>query len=74
MDLTIKSEENLAFMIESIKEKMQVINAGMIKPESYDMSSYEDIHEIYVMVSKKESLSVGEMQALLAELGKMRAS
>lgn len=74
MDLTIKSEENLAFMVESIKEKMQVINAGMIKPESFNLSSYDDIHEIYVMLNKKQSLSVAEMQAILAELGKMRAS
>ncbi|KMM38707.1 DUF1128 domain-containing protein [Guptibacillus hwajinpoensis] len=74
MDLSIKSEENLAFMVEGIKEKMQVINAGMIQPESFDLSSYEDIHEIYVMVNKKSSLSVAEMQALLAELGKMRVS
>ncbi|MBF0708417.1 MULTISPECIES: DUF1128 domain-containing protein [Bacillales] len=74
MDLSIKSEENLAFMVESIKEKMQVINSGMIKPESFDLSSYEDIHEIYVMLNKKQSLSVAEMQAILAELGKLRAS
>ena len=74
MDLSIKSQENLAFMVESIKEKMQVINSGMIKPESYDLSSYEEIHEIYVMLNKKQSLSVAEMQAILAELGKLRAS
>ncbi|MDO6655607.1 MAG: DUF1128 domain-containing protein [Anaerobacillus sp.] len=74
MDLSIKSEENLAFMVESIKEKMQVINSGMIKPEAFDLSSYEDIHEIYVMLNKKQSLSVAEMQAILAELGKLRAS
>ncbi|MGB7999989.1 MAG: DUF1128 domain-containing protein [Anaerobacillus sp.] len=74
MDLTIKSEENLAFMVESIKEKMQVINSGMIKPEAFDLSSYEDIHEIYVMLNKKQSLSVAEMQAILAELGKLRSS
>ncbi|WP_165995364.1 DUF1128 domain-containing protein [Bacillus sp. Cs-700] len=74
MDLTNKSEENLAYMVESIKEKMQVINSGMIKPESFDLSSYDDIYEIYVMLNKKESLSVAEMQAILAELGKLRAS
>ncbi|MYL63758.1 DUF1128 family protein [Bacillus hwajinpoensis] len=74
MDLTIKSEENLAYMVESIKEKMQVINSGMIKPESFDLSSYDDIYEIYVMLNKKQSLSVAEMQAILAELGKLRAS
>jgi len=74
MDLTIKSEENLAYMVESIKEKMQVINSGMIKPESFELSSYDDIYEIYVMLNKKQSLSVAEMQAILAELGKLRAS
>ncbi|MCA0990198.1 DUF1128 domain-containing protein [Pseudalkalibacillus hwajinpoensis] len=74
MDLTIKSEENLTYMVESIKEKMQVINSGMIKPESFDLSSYDDIYEIYVMLNKKQSLSVAEMQAILAELGKLRAS
>ncbi len=74
MDLTNKSEENLAYMVESIKEKMQVINSGMIKPESFDLSSYDDIYEIYVMLNKKQSLSVAEMQAILAELGKLRAS
>ncbi|WP_270181841.1 DUF1128 domain-containing protein [Alkalihalobacillus sp. CinArs1] len=74
MDLSNKTEENLAFMVEGIKEKLQVINAAMIKPESFDLSRYEDIHEIYTMVNKKDSLTPGEMQALLAELGKLRTT
>lgn len=74
MDLSNKTEENLTFMVEGIKEKLQVINAAMIKPESFDLSTYDDIHEIYVMVNKKDSLTPGEMQALLAELGKLRSA
>ncbi|MCA0988044.1 DUF1128 domain-containing protein [Guptibacillus algicola] len=74
MDLSNKTEENLTFMVEGIKEKLQVINSSMIKPESFDLSTYEDIHEIYTMVNKKDSLTPGEMQALLAELGKLRTA
>ncbi|TLS37336.1 DUF1128 domain-containing protein [Pseudalkalibacillus caeni] len=74
MDLSTKSQEGLTYMIEEIKTKMQVINAQMIDPEAYDLSAYDDIHEIYQMVTRKQNLSVGEMQAILSELGQLRKS
>ncbi|MBS4213609.1 DUF1128 domain-containing protein [Neobacillus rhizophilus] len=72
MDLSLKSLENVEYMIEQIKEKLKVLNLGAIKPSHFDEEMYEELKEIYEMVMKKNSFSPNEMQALVEELGNLR--
>ena len=72
MDLSVKTVENVEYMIEAIKEKLKVLNLGAIKPSHFDEEMYEELKEIYEMVMKKNSFSPNEMQALVEELGNLR--
>lgn len=72
MNLSVKSTENVEYMIEQIKEKLKVLNFGAIKPSHFDEEMYEELKEIYEHVMKKDSFSPNEMQALAEELGSLR--
>ena len=72
MNLTVKSTENVEYMIEEIKNKLKVLNLGAIKPSHFDEEMYEELKEIYDLVMKKNSFSPNEMQALAEELGNLR--
>ncbi|MGG3736777.1 DUF1128 domain-containing protein [Aeribacillus pallidus] len=72
MDLSVKSVENVEYMIEKIKEKLKVVNMGAIKPEHFDENMYEELRDIYEMVMKRSSFSPSEMQAIAEELGSLR--
>ncbi|KAF0820614.1 MULTISPECIES: DUF1128 domain-containing protein [unclassified Cytobacillus] len=71
-NLSVKSAENVEFMIEAIKEKLKVLNLGAIKPSHFDEEMYEELKDIYDLVMKKDSFSPNEMQALVEELGNLR--
>lgn len=72
MNLTKPSQENVAFMIEQIKEKLRMVNVDAMRAESFDDSTYEDLHYLYTMVMKRNTFSPSEMQAIAAELGSLR--
>ncbi|MBO0960676.1 DUF1128 domain-containing protein [Neobacillus sp. MM2021_6] len=72
MNLSVRSVENVEYMIEQIKDKLRVLNLGAIKPSHFDEEMYEELKEIYDMVMKKNSFSPNEMQALVEELGNLR--
>jgi uncharacterized protein YfkK (UPF0435 family) len=72
MDLSVKSVDNIEFMIEKIKEKLNVLNMGAIKPSHFDEEMYEELRDIYEMIIKKDSFSINEMQAIAEELGSLR--
>lgn len=72
MNLSEKSIENVEYMIDSIKEKLRVLNFGAIKSSHFDEEMYEELKEIYEMVMKKSSFSPNEMQAIAEELGNLR--
>jgi len=72
MNLTQPSQENVEYMIEQIKEKLRMVNVDAMRSESFDDSSYEDLHYLYTMVMKRDSFSPSEMQAIAAELGSLR--
>lgn len=71
-DISKKSPENIEHIISSIQEKLQMINAAAMRPESFTESSYEDLLEIYEMVMSKERFSPREMQAIVEELGNLK--
>jgi len=72
MDLKNKTPENIEYMVSKIKEKLKVINFDAIKPTHFNEELYEELHEIYEMVMKKNSFSPNEMQAIVEELGSLR--
>ncbi|ERN53167.1 DUF1128 domain-containing protein [Alkalihalophilus marmarensis] len=72
MDLSTTSRENIEYMIEEIKMKLQIVNAGALNAKSFDTDQYEDLRDIYEMIMSKQSFSVSELDAIVSELGKMR--
>ncbi|AIK38356.1 DUF1128 domain-containing protein [Bacillus pseudomycoides] len=69
MDLSVKSQENVEYMVEAIKEKLRMVNAGAMRAESFNQEMYEDLRDIYDHVMKRETFSISEMQAITEELG-----
>ncbi|MBM7650220.1 uncharacterized protein YfkK (UPF0435 family) [Bacillus ectoiniformans] len=72
MDLSVKSPENIEYMVEKITTKLRMANVGAIRPNHFSESSYEDLKEIYEMVERKTNFSPSEMQAIAEELGNLR--
>ncbi len=72
MNLRESSRENIEFMITNIKEKLQVVNGGAMRAESFDTDNYEDLVDIYEMIMNKKSFSVSEIDAIVSELGRLR--
>lgn len=72
VDLTIKSAENIQYMISQITTKLRMVNVDAIKSSQYNEDVYEDLHDIYEMVMKKNTFSPNEMQAIVEELGNLR--
>jgi len=69
VDLSVKSQENVEYMVEAIKEKLRMVNAGAMRAESFNQEMYEDLRDIYDHVMKRETFSISEMQAITEELG-----
>ncbi|MGG3889475.1 DUF1128 domain-containing protein [Metabacillus fastidiosus] len=72
MNLAEKSVENAEYMIEQIKERLNVINFDAIKPSHFDEEMYEELKDIYDHVMKRNTFSPNEMQAIVEELGNLR--
>ncbi len=70
--MTQKSKENVEFMIDEIKKKLRVVSGGAIKGSHFDEEQYDDIKDIYDMVNSKQQFSISEIEAIVAELGKLR--
>ncbi|MCD8510833.1 MAG: DUF1128 domain-containing protein [Bacillus sp. (in: Bacteria)] len=67
-----KTRENLTTMIEEIKTKLRIVNAGAMKAEHYSLDRFDDVEELHTMVMKKSNFSVSEMDAIVSELGSLR--
>ncbi len=66
------TKENLAIIIEGIKQKLNMANTAVMRPEDFDLDNYEDLLYLYNMVQKKPSFSINEMTAIVEELGSFR--
>ncbi|GGG32153.1 UPF0435 protein [Lysinibacillus alkalisoli] len=73
MDLSTPSKENVAYMIEQLKEKLRMVNVDAMNADSFTENNYEDLYDLYTMVMKRTNFSPNEMQAIVAELGSLRA-
>jgi uncharacterized protein YfkK (UPF0435 family) len=72
MDLTVENHENMAFMIENLKKKLQIVNSGIIQPEDYELNKYDDVKELYEMVMKMPSFSIRDMESIVDELAALK--
>lgn len=64
-----KVRKNVEYMVEAIKEKLRMVNAGAMRAASFNEEMYEDLRDIYDHVMKRETFSISEMQAITEELG-----
>ncbi len=72
MDLSKPSAENVKFMLETIKEKLRMVNVDAMRVDDFNATQYEDLVYLYEMVQKRDSFSPSEMQAIASELGNLR--
>jgi uncharacterized protein YfkK (UPF0435 family) len=71
VDLSVKTQENVEYMVEAIKEKLRMVNAGAMRASNFNEDMYEDLRDIYEHVMKRETFSISEMQAITEELGSL---
>ncbi|WP_047981300.1 DUF1128 domain-containing protein [Ornithinibacillus contaminans] len=72
MNLTNPTKENLAFILEDLANRLDVVNRTIMDVEDYDLSKYEDIKFMYDMVVQKGRLTALETQAFIQELRTVR--
>lgn len=73
MDLSQKTQANVEYMIEAIKEKLRMATGAAMQASAFSVDRYEDILEVYDIVMNKERLSISEVEALASELGQLRS-
>jgi len=59
-------------MVEEIVKKLQIINASAVKAENFDLDHYDELYDIYQLVTKQNRFSTSEMEAIISELGSIR--
>ncbi len=74
MNLSVKSHENMAYMLEQMQKQMQVVNTGVMRSEDFDVDQYEDLKDLYEFVMKKDHFSVSETEGIIQELSELRKS
>ena len=72
MNLSQPSAENVTYMIETIKEKLRMVNVDAMRAEDFNATQYEDLVYLFEMVKKRDTFSPSEMQAIASELGNLR--
>lgn len=72
MDLSMKTHENIEYMIEAIKSKLRMASGAAMTATAFHTDQYDDIHDVYDIVMSKERLSISEVEALAQELGRLR--
>ncbi|KOR82097.1 DUF1128 domain-containing protein [Paenibacillus solani] len=74
MDLNIKSQENVEYMIEQIKSKLRMATGAAMQASAFSVNQYDDIYDLYDMVMNKQNLSISEVEAVVSELGQLRGN
>jgi uncharacterized protein YfkK (UPF0435 family) len=73
MNLQTPSPENLAFLVNEIKNGLKVVNTAIFSPEDFSLDVYEDLLDLYEMIRKKEGrLTMMEIEGVLEELRELR--
>ncbi len=72
MSMEIPSKENMALILDELKKKLTMANTSVMNPDTFDLDVYEDLLDLYQMVTRKERISISEMEAIVSELGNLR--
>ncbi|MEK4254529.1 MULTISPECIES: DUF1128 domain-containing protein [unclassified Ureibacillus] len=72
MNLSTPSKDNVAYIVEKIKEKLKMVNSSALRSEDFTKANYEDLYDLYEMVMKRDSFSPSEIEAIVSELGSLR--
>lgn len=72
MDLSVKSTDNMHYMIDEIKRKLRMASGNVLRATDFDIAQYDNIKFIYDMVTSNRNISISEMDAIAKELGRMR--
>lgn len=72
MDLSIASDETLAYLLEKIGDKLAVANRIIVDPKDYDIQQYESLKFLYDHIQGRDSFSPTEVQAFVDELKTLR--
>src|SRR5699024_10308316 len=72
LDLTTASEENLAYLLDKIGDKLDVANRIIVDPKDYDLNQYDDLKFFYDHIKESNSFSPAEVQAYVDELKTLR--
>lgn len=72
MNLENPSKENIEHIVNTLTRHLTLVNASLIQPDHFGVEQYEDLLDIYYMVTKKGKLTLSELDAVLTELGKLR--
>lgn len=74
MDLNMKTQENVEYMIEQIKSKLRMATGAAMQASAFSVNQYDDIYDLYDMVMNKQNLSISEVEAIVSELGQLRGN
>ena len=72
VDLNTSNEKNLAFILSRMDNQLGVANKSLFNPKDYDLTKYDDIIQMYELVTNQATLSPLETQAFLEELKRVR--
>ncbi|HDG5423238.1 TPA: DUF1128 family protein [Staphylococcus aureus] len=56
----------------AIREKLNIVNQGLLDPEKYKNANEEELTDIYDFVQSRERLSPIEVTAIADALGQLR--
>ncbi|HAR6200216.1 TPA: DUF1128 domain-containing protein [Staphylococcus pseudintermedius] len=59
-------------MIIEIRNRLNLVNPGLIDPENYSENDREDIEDIHVFVTSKRDFTPREMTGITEALGDIR--
>ncbi|AVP37678.1 DUF1128 domain-containing protein [Staphylococcus felis] len=61
-------------MILEIRDRLNLVNKGLIDPENFSESNQEEIEDIYAFVMSKSNFTPSEMSGITEALGQIRKS
>jgi uncharacterized protein YfkK (UPF0435 family) len=72
VDITVKNDATVQFMLEEIKNRLKMATMAAIKPDHFNAEHYEDVRDLYEFVITKTTFSITEMEAIVDELGRIK--
>ncbi|WP_338113323.1 DUF1128 domain-containing protein [Paenibacillus artemisiicola] len=73
-NLAEPNEDNIAFMIEAIKNKLRMASGAAMQASNFSLAKYEDLRDVYDIVASKDKFSISEVEAIVSELGQLRGN